>query len=146
MMLPPDFLSINPEVTTQMRGILIDWLIQVQVSDIPQTFLNSVCIASFNNNNNNKVTQGHPGIMTCFGGLFVLGFFSRFWIPCASLLSTTTTTKRLRKVIRGHDLPWLLVCSWFLYQRAQKVMGGMSEDHVEQGQVFLIPHQQTGGH
>ena len=33
MMLPPDFLNINPEVTTQMRGILIDWLIQVQVSD-----------------------------------------------------------------------------------------------------------------
>ena len=33
MMLPADFLNINPEVTTQMRGILIDWLIQVQVSD-----------------------------------------------------------------------------------------------------------------
>ena len=34
MMLPTDYLNINPEVTSQMRGILVDWLIQVQVSDI----------------------------------------------------------------------------------------------------------------
>ncbi|KAK7107193.1 G2/mitotic-specific cyclin-B-like [Littorina saxatilis] len=33
VLLPQDHLSINPDVTSQMRGILVDWLIQVQTHE-----------------------------------------------------------------------------------------------------------------
>ncbi|KAL8581738.1 hypothetical protein ACOMHN_043156 [Nucella lapillus] len=33
MVLPPDYLSVNPDITSQMRGILVDWLIQVHAHE-----------------------------------------------------------------------------------------------------------------